>query len=68
MSKTIKLENAVYAGLDEARGKRETFSDAVAKLLLVAKITQRALHAPPLSDLSADDARAVYAEQTLKVA
>lgn len=33
MSKTIKLENRVYIQLDQLRGKRETFSDVVAKLL-----------------------------------
>ena len=33
MSKTIKLENQVYFQLDRLRGKRETFSDIVAKLL-----------------------------------
>jgi len=33
MSKTIKLENQVYYQLDQLRGKRETFSDVVAKLL-----------------------------------
>ena len=33
MSKTIKLENRVYFQLDQLRGKRETFSDVVAKLL-----------------------------------
>ena len=33
MSKTIKLEDQVYHQLDQLRGKRETFSDVVAKLL-----------------------------------
>jgi len=33
MSKTIKLEDQVYYRLDRLRGKRETFSDVVAKLL-----------------------------------
>jgi len=33
MSKTIKLEDKVYNELDRLRGKRETFSDVVAKLL-----------------------------------
>lgn len=33
MSKTIKLEDKVYHQLDRLRGKRETFSDIVAKLL-----------------------------------
>lgn len=33
MSKTIKLENPVYFKLDNLRGKRDTFSDVVAKLL-----------------------------------
>ena len=33
MSKTIKLDDKVYDQLDRLRGKRETFSDIVAKLL-----------------------------------
>ena len=33
MSKTIKLEDKVYRRLDDLRGKRDTFSDIVAKLL-----------------------------------
>lgn len=33
MNKTIKLENQVYFQLDNLRGKRETFSDVVARLL-----------------------------------
>ena len=33
MSKTIKLEDKVYDQLEQLRGKRETFSDVVAKLL-----------------------------------
>lgn len=33
MSKTIKLEDQVYHQLDQLRGKRETFSDVVARLL-----------------------------------
>ena len=33
MSKTIKLEDQVYYQLDNLRGKRETFSDIVTKLL-----------------------------------
>lgn len=33
MSKTIKIEEKVYNQLDRLRGKRETFSDIVAKLL-----------------------------------
>ncbi|MBA7675887.1 hypothetical protein ES703_84126 [subsurface metagenome] len=33
MSKTIKLEDKVYHQVDDLRGKRETFSDVVAKLL-----------------------------------
>lgn len=33
MSKTIKLEDKIYHQLDQLRGKRETFSDVVAKLL-----------------------------------
>jgi len=33
MIKTIKLEDKVYYQLDNLRGKRETFSDVVAKLL-----------------------------------
>ena len=34
MIKTIKLEERTYHQLDQLRGKRETFSDAVATLLL----------------------------------
>lgn len=33
MSKTIKLEDQVYYRLEEVRGKRETFSQAVERLL-----------------------------------
>uniref|UniRef100_A0A6H1ZSG1 Putative antitoxin n=1 Tax=viral metagenome TaxID=1070528 RepID=A0A6H1ZSG1_9ZZZZ len=33
MSKTIKVEEKVYNRLDQLRGKRETFSDVVDKLL-----------------------------------
>lgn len=33
MKKTIKVEDKVYHQLDRLRGKRETFSDVVAKLL-----------------------------------
>lgn len=33
MSKSIKLENKVYYKLEEFRAKRETFSQAVEKLL-----------------------------------
>jgi len=33
MSKTIKLEEKTYHQLDRLRGKRDTFSDVVAKLL-----------------------------------
>ncbi len=33
MSKSIKLAEAVYKDLDEARGKGETFSQAVDRLL-----------------------------------
>lgn len=33
MSKAIKLDDRVYRQLDELRGKRDTFSDVVAKLL-----------------------------------
>ncbi|MBA7683677.1 hypothetical protein ES703_92057 [subsurface metagenome] len=33
MTKTIKLGDKVYHQLDRLRGKRETFSDVVAKLL-----------------------------------
>jgi len=35
MSKTIKLDNEVYRRLEEIRGKRETFSGAVERLLSV---------------------------------
>lgn len=33
MSKTIKLEDQVHRDLEELRGKRETFSEAVARLI-----------------------------------
>lgn len=33
MSKAIKIEDKVYHQLDQLRGKGETFSDVVAKLL-----------------------------------
>ena len=33
MSKAIKVEDRVYNQLEQLRGKRETFSDVVAKLL-----------------------------------
>jgi len=33
MRKTIKLEDKVYDQLDQLRGKRDTFSDVVDKLL-----------------------------------
>lgn len=35
MSKTIKLEGGVYQRLEEIRGKRETFSQAVERLISV---------------------------------
>jgi len=35
MSKTIRLEDAVYAELEALREKRMTFSEAVAKLIKV---------------------------------
>jgi len=35
MSKTVKLEDKVYHQLDQLRGKRETFSEVVLKLLAV---------------------------------
>lgn len=36
MSKTIKVEDKVYDGLETFRDKRETFSEAVERLLSVA--------------------------------
>ena len=33
MSKTIKLEDEVYKGLDDLRGKRDTFSQVVKRLV-----------------------------------
>jgi len=33
MSKTIKLDNQVHQDLEGLRGKRETFSEAVARLI-----------------------------------
>jgi predicted CopG family antitoxin len=39
MSKTIKLEDQVYDKLDEFRGKHETYSQAVERLLaLLSKV------------------------------
>ncbi len=35
MSKTIKLEDQTYAALETFRGKRETFSGAVDRLLVI---------------------------------
>ena len=35
MSKTIRLEDRVYVKLDAIREKRETFSEAVARLIVV---------------------------------
>jgi len=37
MSKTIKVEDEVYQDLDQFRGKGETFSDALRKVLKCAK-------------------------------
>ncbi|MBA7686612.1 hypothetical protein ES703_95062 [subsurface metagenome] len=37
MSKTIKLEDQVYNRLEELRGKRETFSQCVARLLEISR-------------------------------
>lgn len=36
MSKTIKISEKTYEGLDHYRGKGETFDDAVDKLLYAA--------------------------------
>lgn len=50
MSKTIKLEDRVYDQLDQLRGKRETFSDIVRKLLDTKEgvdTTFRAWHGRP---------------------
>jgi len=35
MSKTIRLEDGVYIGLDAIREKRETFSEAVERIIRV---------------------------------
>ncbi len=49
MSKTIKIENQVYDDLQKLRGRDETYSDVVAKMIratvAVAKI-QADLHDP----------------------
>lgn len=37
MSKTVKIDDQVYEDLDQFRGKGETFSDALAKLLHAAR-------------------------------
>jgi len=44
MSKTIKLEDQVYHQLDNLRGKRETFSDIVAKLLTTKEGVDTMIH------------------------
>jgi len=38
--KTVKLEEDIYNDLDRVRGKRETFSQAVARILNVYKTVQ----------------------------
>jgi len=38
MAKTIKLEEQTYHGLDNLRGKGETFSQVVGRLLKVAGV------------------------------
>ena len=44
MSRTIKLEDEVYDRLEAVRGKRETFSQAVERLLSIVE----AIRAVPL--------------------
>jgi len=41
MAKTIKLEDKVHQELEELRGKRETFSEAVARLIDFYQGSQR---------------------------
>lgn len=43
MSKTIKLDDRVYSLLEELRDKRETFSQAVEKLLFIRARLDRLL-------------------------
>lgn len=50
MSKTIKVDESVYYDLEKLRGKRETFSSVVARLLRVIERVQ-------------DMAPLIYAEQ-----
>lgn len=41
MSKTIKLEDEVYTSLERWRAKRETFSEAVARLIRIQDAVQQ---------------------------
>ncbi|MBA7585856.1 hypothetical protein ES708_27846 [subsurface metagenome] len=41
MSRAIKVEDKVYDQLDELRGKRETFSAVVARLLIVFNVIKQ---------------------------
>ena len=41
MSKAIKLDDQVYERLDRLRGKRETFSEVVARLLEIVEVVHK---------------------------
>jgi len=41
MSKTVKLDDKVHSELEELRGKRETFSEVVARLVDVYRNIQK---------------------------
>jgi len=42
MSKSIKVDDRVYQDLENIRGKRETFSEAIARMINVARLTSQA--------------------------
>jgi len=42
MSKSIKIEEDVYQDLDAMRGKRDTFSQVIARLIYAAAFSYRA--------------------------
>lgn len=42
MSKSIKVDDKVYIDLENIRGKRETFSEAIARMINVARLASQA--------------------------
>lgn len=42
MSKSIKIEDDVYQDLDDMRGKRDTFSQVISRLIHAAALAHRA--------------------------